>query len=249
MNNIIPFDFNSQAVRVVNDDNGEPWFVAKDVADVLQYSQTDKLVRLLDSDEFQNLQIGGSGFNNKGTLLINEAGLYTAVIKSNKPEAKPFKRWITHEVLPSIRKTGGYGTQQPVISESNERFFNLALKTLNPDPVSKLTMLKKFGEIHGVPPEFLPDYTESQGTHHSLSELLKKHGSDLSARKANNLLVDRGLLEVKTRQSRTKGTKSFKSVTDIGLKYGCNLVNPNNPNETQAHWYDDSFDDLLKLIA
>ncbi len=113
MTNIIPFDFNSNEIRVIQDESGEPWFVAKDVADILEYSQTDKMTKLLDDDEFQNRQIGGSGFNNKGTLLINESGLYSAVLRSKKPQAKKFKKWITSEVLPSIRKTGSYQVSVP----------------------------------------------------------------------------------------------------------------------------------------
>ena len=105
MSNIIPFDFNSHAVRVI-DDNGEPWFVAMDVAEVLGYTDAQAMTRKLDQDEIQNRQIGG--FGPRGVNLINEAGLYACILTSQKPEAKPFKRWVTHEVLPAIRKTGQY---------------------------------------------------------------------------------------------------------------------------------------------
>ncbi len=105
MSNIIPFDFNNHAVRVI-DDNGEPWFVAMDVADVLGYTDTEKMTRKLDGDEKQNRQIGG--FGPRGVTLINEGGLYACILTSQKPEAKPFKRWVTHEVLPAIRRTGQY---------------------------------------------------------------------------------------------------------------------------------------------
>lgn len=113
MSNIIPFDFNNHSVRVVTDADGEPWFVAMDVAQILDYSDAHKMTSGLDDDEKSNRQISGLGSptGGRGTILINEAGLYSCIITSQKPEAKPFKRWITHEVLPSIRKTGGYSVQ------------------------------------------------------------------------------------------------------------------------------------------
>lgn len=87
--------------------NGQPWFIASDVAAALEYSQTQGLTRLVD-DEDKNSAIIQNGCNYQNQSLINESGLYTAVIGSNKPEAKRFKRWITAEVLPEIRKTGSY---------------------------------------------------------------------------------------------------------------------------------------------
>lgn len=98
------FNYNNNEVRTIDQD-GEPWFVAKDVCDVLTLTNPTETVKSLDSDEKSTLRIseGGPEIN-----IISESGLYTLVIRSNKPEAKTFKRWITHEVLPTIRKTGYY---------------------------------------------------------------------------------------------------------------------------------------------
>ena len=101
---VINFNFNGSAVRTLKDANGEPWFVAKDVADILGYSETAMMTRRLDDDESISAKL--AGMNMKSTL-INESGLYNAILGSNKPEAKAFKRWVTGEVLPSIRKHGG----------------------------------------------------------------------------------------------------------------------------------------------
>lgn len=87
--------------------NDQPWFMASDVAVALGYSQTQALTKIVD-DEDKNSAIIQNGCNYQNQSVINESGLYTAVIGSNKPEAKRFKRWITVEVLPEIRKTGGY---------------------------------------------------------------------------------------------------------------------------------------------
>ncbi|MDN5388742.1 Bro-N domain-containing protein [Bacillus sp. LB7] len=91
-------------VRTVVKD-GEPWFVAKDVAEVLEFSETAQMTRHLDSEEVMSVKLTGMNMN---STLINEAGLYSVILRSRKPEAKQFKRWITHEVIPTIRKTGGY---------------------------------------------------------------------------------------------------------------------------------------------
>lgn len=94
-------------VRVV-DVNGEPWFVAKDVCDCLELTNTAQTISYLDDDEkgvTTNYTPGGK----QEMSIISEAGLYSLILRSRKPEAKAFKRWVTHDILPSIRKTGGYG--------------------------------------------------------------------------------------------------------------------------------------------
>ncbi|MEM9424798.1 MAG: Bro-N domain-containing protein, partial [Spirochaetota bacterium] len=98
--------FGPQEVRELEKD-GEPWFVAKDVAEILGYSDTQAMTRSLDEDEkgVQTLHTLGG---NQELTLISESGLYSAILRSTKPEAKAFKRWVTHEVLPSIRREGRY---------------------------------------------------------------------------------------------------------------------------------------------
>ncbi len=91
---------------------GEPYFVAMDIAKALGYVDAYSMTRRLDSDEVQNLQIGG--FGNRGVNVINESGLYNAILGSEKPEAKQFKKWVTSEVLPSIRKHGAYLTPEKI---------------------------------------------------------------------------------------------------------------------------------------
>ena len=103
-NNVQPFDFKGNQVRVLTDGNGEPWFVAKDVCEVLGHSNASMALERLDNDERSKFNLGRQGETN----IVNEAGLYALVLGSRKPEAHEFKRWVTHEVLPQIRKTGGY---------------------------------------------------------------------------------------------------------------------------------------------
>ncbi len=88
-------------------ENEDVWFLAKDVSDILEYRNAPDMVRNLDADEKLVRTVCVSG-QNRGVNFINESGLYHAVIQSKKPEAKKFRKWVTSEVLPSIRKTGGY---------------------------------------------------------------------------------------------------------------------------------------------
>ncbi|HGE8496216.1 TPA: Bro-N domain-containing protein [Serratia marcescens] len=109
------FDFDGSAVRTMTDDDSEVWFVAKDVADILGYAKTNNMTERLDDDEKRMLYIPTSQNNQ---TFINESGLYNAVMGSQKEEAKRFKRWVTSEVLPSIRKTGGYNLTPKSYSEA-----------------------------------------------------------------------------------------------------------------------------------
>jgi prophage antirepressor-like protein len=86
---------------------GEPWFVAADVCAALGIADTSQAVSRLDDDEklMRTLDVSGQG---RETWTVNESGIYALILRSNKPEAKPFRKWITSEVLPSIRKTGVY---------------------------------------------------------------------------------------------------------------------------------------------
>lgn len=94
-------------VRIVQQ-NGEPWFIGKDVAEILGYSNTkDAIAKHVDDEDKLGSQIATSG-QNRNMTIINESGLYSLILSSKMPKAKEFKRWVTSEVIPAIRKTGGY---------------------------------------------------------------------------------------------------------------------------------------------
>lgn len=103
------FKYNQQDVRVVMKDD-EPWFVAKDVCDILNLANTSMAIAGLDDDEKLTSTLLISG-QNREVSIISESGLYSLVLRSNKPEAKIFKRHVVHEILPSIRKHGAYMTE------------------------------------------------------------------------------------------------------------------------------------------
>jgi len=108
MSNIQKFNFNNSQVRVVVE-NGIEWFVAKDVADALEFSDTNAMTKRLDSDDVSSCTDKTSG-QVRTLTTINESGLYQAILGSKKKEAKAFKKWVTSEVLPTIRKHGAYMT-------------------------------------------------------------------------------------------------------------------------------------------
>lgn len=130
--NLQLFAFEGSQVRAL-EINNEPWFIGKDVAEILGYKNGSRDInRHVDEDDRQNYQ-NGSFESPRGLTIINESGLYSLILSSKMPNAKKFKRWVTSEVLPAIRKHGGYLTNEK-IQEA----------LLNPDTIIQLaTELKK----------------------------------------------------------------------------------------------------------
>ena len=112
-------------IRVVIID-GEPWFAAKDICDILGVTNTTMSLKNLESDEVTKLNLGGLEGE---TNFVSESGFYTLVLRSRKPVAKPFRLWVTKEVLPQIRKTGGYIPIKE--DEPNELFLARAVQIAN----------------------------------------------------------------------------------------------------------------------
>ena len=124
--------------------NNEPWFVAKDVCEILDIKNPTDAIKRLDKDEVARFNLGGlSGETN----LVNEYGLYTLILGSRKKEAKAFKRWITHEVIPSIRKNGSYnldtnGLMKQLVESQSSLNYVLAGFKMQIDEDFKETNLK-----------------------------------------------------------------------------------------------------------
>lgn len=111
MNELQIFNYNGNVVRTVQID-GEPWWVLKDVCGVLDIEQPTRVAERLEEDEVSQTHVIDSLGRKQNTYIINESGLYNVILRSDKPQAKPFRKWVTNEVLPSIRKTGGYQLPQ-----------------------------------------------------------------------------------------------------------------------------------------
>lgn len=120
------FNYQEQQVRTLLKDN-QPWFVAKDVCDILEISNSRDALSRLDEDE-KATSVLPTQYGNKEMNLVNESGLYELVFTSRKQEAKSFKKWIKQEVLPSIRKTGTYSSEK-VVPLSKDKALVTVLRT------------------------------------------------------------------------------------------------------------------------
>ncbi|MGO2429387.1 MAG: phage antirepressor [Lactococcus cremoris] len=188
MNELQNFNFNNLPVRTVLIDD-EPWFVAKDVADILEYSETAQMTRRLEKEDSMSVKL--TGMNMKSTI-INESGLYEAIIGSKKKEVKPFKRWVTHEVLPTIRKHGAYMTDakaQDVISGNG--LADLLLQAGN--QIKQLELEKSQMKPKAL---FADSVSASENTIliRDLAKILKQNGIDIGEKRLFTWLRDNGYL-------------------------------------------------------
>lgn len=125
-NEIMAFNYNETQVRTI-EIGGEPWFVLMDVCDILELSEPHRVATRLDDDERTKSTVIDSLGRKQEMTIISESGLYSVILRSDKPEAKPFRKWVTSEVLPSIRKTGKYSIRpndNSVYTESQMRILD-----------------------------------------------------------------------------------------------------------------------------
>lgn len=248
--------------------NGEPRFVGNDVAVILNYVIPKNAIRdNVDDEDKMVVKLSGIQDGPYKTLpdhmkgskitIINESGLYSLILRSNLEIAKRFKKWVTSEVIPSIRKTGFYSTNngtpysQPSSMEDTVRSLGAAAeimqKLFRSSNASAAAYFNKGITQLGLP---AIDYVPSKGVKFSATDLLRKFNRSESIYKFNTRMLELGYLEEKTRVSRksSNGLKKFKSITEKGLEFGENMVNPNNELETQPHYYESKFEELLSIL-
>lgn len=176
----------------------------------------------------------------KGSLIL--ASGYNALLRE-----KIIDRWEaleTGEAEPIITSVKTE-VKQPTISDKM-KVATWLIKTLNLNDTSKLMLAKSIAAPLGLP---TPDYTPSHGILKSATELLKEAGLSISAQAFNQRAIQKGILcDIKRKSSKGRD-KHFKSITESGLPYGENQVNPNNPKETQPLWYKEKFNELLMLLG
>ena len=186
MNEMQVFNYKSSQVRTV-EINNEPWFVLKDVCAVLDLGSAHKVSERLDEDERNQIPLTDSLGRKQETTIINESGLYNVILRSDKPEAKPFRKWVTSEVLPSIRKTGSYALPKD---------YPAALRALADAEEAKLRLLAENQQQAQVIADFEPirqyvdTILESKGTM-ATSQIAADYG--LTAQKLNKILHDGGI--------------------------------------------------------
>lgn len=164
MNGLQVFNYNDHSVRTVKLD-GQPWWVLSDVCDSLGLKAPHRVAARLDEDERTFMTVVDTAGRRQEVIVINEPGLYTVILRSNKPEAKAFKRWITHEVLPSIHATGAYGSPDvaPGVVDYMERITGVVealaarIEALEHQPQGNLNF-----EPTGIAPAAIPRTTRRQ---------------------------------------------------------------------------------------
>lgn len=205
MNEIIPFDFHGNEVRSIVDQDGNPWFVAKDVCEVLDIANNRDALSSLDEDEKNTVVITDGNRGNPNASIINESGLYSLILRSRKEEAKAFKKWITSEVLPKIRKTGKYESAKAIADNKPKEVADTQKVYRSLLQIAKLSGLKGnqavlaankgTKKIIGVEPLALVDavhlIAEKQVRHLTPTQIGKELG--LSGQKVNQLFKNCGL--------------------------------------------------------
>lgn len=127
-NNLQTWNYENSEIRTVEKD-GEPWWVLADVCKVLELTSPHKVADRLENDERNKIPVTDSLGRNQNTTIINESGLYAVILRSDKPQAKPFRKWVTNEVLPSIRKHGAYMTDHTLEQALTSPDFLIQLAT------------------------------------------------------------------------------------------------------------------------
>lgn len=196
-NEIQKFDFKGAALRTLTDEAGEPWFVLKDCMSILDLGNPTETVKMFDKDEFSTTEVIDSIGRRQQTYIISEPGLYRLVMKSRKPEAKEFQRWVTHEVLPQIRKTGGYIPTSE--SDSDEDIMARAVLVAQKTIERKNQQLQaKDTQIKMLEPKarFADAVAASDGTClvGELAKMLRQNGMDIGQNRLFRLLQADGYL-------------------------------------------------------
>lgn len=212
---IQPFDFRGIQVRVLTDEHGNPWFLGADVCTILS-TATNHIREYLDADEITNIRSTDIAQNGgKAPVFVSESGLYSLVLRSRKPEAREFKRWVTHEVLPSIRRHGTYMTESTLEKAVTEPDFLIRLATqIKQERAEKERAQAQVERMR--PKALFADAVETSKTSILVGELakvLKGNGVDIGGTRLFTWLRDNGWL-MKTGSSRNMPTQ--KSM-ELGL--------------------------------
>lgn len=238
------FDYKGKQVRTIQKD-GETWWVLKDVCAVLGISDVRRVAERLDVDEWSQTPVSDRLGRSQDTYIINESGLYNVILRSDKAEAKPFRKWVTGEVLPSIRKTGGYGRQDEALLKLTEH-------------VGKLTEMviglyeDKRKEERTVPrqaKQLALDGTEERELC-GVTELLNRFDLAYGAAEFNAMMREKGYME-KRKYNRLweKGEREIDILTEKGLPYGQNCKHVRSSRGAQLKYYADCFLVFYKKVT
>ena len=273
---VTPFNFDQYQVRTLRHDDGEVWFVAPDVCDALDVGNVSMAVGRLDDDEKGISSIDTLGGPQEVTI-ISESGLYSLVLTSRKPEAKRFKKWVTSEVLPSIRKTGSYSMAQPkatadlpdLVSACNALVASVDAKVLPKKDGAELIRAITLASFHGAsvlmaaskakPAKALPAPTQATLTN---GESVPYGFRAAGTKSATDLLRDHGVSAqakalydamekqnmVTTRYDLTIDQPGCRVLIGEGLQHGQNVMLFESVR-SNPYFYPDRFGALLKRVG
>lgn len=210
-------------IRTITKDN-EPWFVAKDISDKLGYAQTSNMMKRIDTEDSISSILDGM---NMKSILINESGLYSAIIGSKLESARRFKHWVTSEVLPSIRKNGGYIAGQETLSD-DELLSKALLVAHNKIAERDKIIEQKQARIEQMKPKEI--FADAVATSHTsilvgdLAKLICQNGYQIGQKRLFVWLRDKGYL-IKSGSSYNMPTQRYIEQGLFEIKES-NLVNP-----------------------
>lgn len=234
MSNIVSFNFDGRSIRVVVDSSGEPWFSANEICEVLGFANPhDAVARHVDSDDLGKREVIDAVGRKQLANHVNESGLYALIFGSTKAEAKRFKKWVTSEVLPSIRKTGTYTAKSAITplkgtAEAAKAFAPLVrvARLLGCDKnaaaisanqaiysMTNINLMQQLGHTHIE--------AEKQDHWYTPTELGKQMTPAVSARQVNLLLAEAGL-QFKRGDvwEASDAGKDFARIYDTGKRHG-----------------------------
>ena len=195
MNDLQIFNYQDHEVRTVQRD-GEPWFVLKDVCQVLGLGTPSRVAERLDGDEVSQTHITDTLGRQQETTIINESGLYNVILRSDKPEAKPFRKWVTAEVLPSIRRHGIYATAGTVEKMLEDPDTAIKLLTTLKEERAARKALEEQAEVD-KPKVLFADAVSASHTSilvGDLAKLLRQNGVDIGQNRLFRFLRENGYL-------------------------------------------------------
>lgn len=236
-----------------------PLFCLADVCNAVELTNPSSVKSRLDREDVQLIDLHALNYQMVGNSMatfVNEAGFYDVLLFSTSPKVKPFRRWVTHEVLPSIRKTGQYSIAQPSLNDklqANLTFADWTIKTLNLNEASKICWAKKIAEKFDIPTDALPSGVNAgteAPTLHAAKDLLKENNIPFTPVAFNKILMAKGVIHEATRPSRDKNKPWKWKVLNKGFEcFGQNIQDPKFQSQTQIKWYDNRFCDLLKFVG
>ena len=221
MNDIQIFNYNSSEVRTIQTD-GEPWFVLRDVCNVLGISHVKDTADRLDQDEVGQTEVIDSLGRKQTATIINESGLYNVILRSDKPEAKPFRKWVTSEVLPTIRRHGMYATPDTVEKMLADPDTTIKLlETIKQERAARLALEAK---AEADKPKVL--FADAVSASHTsilvgdLAKLLRQNGVEIGQNRLFSFLREKGYLcsqgeryNLPTQRSMDRGWFQVKETT------------------------------------